>query len=112
MSEPKKREWFVPEDLPFHYYEARKGEGYVPPPVDREEAINVFIETETVLNRVGGTVSISPLRVEINGAWITIGYVIVWKSFAEGQSIQSAPPEVSDDAAEALEPEPELQPAA
>ncbi len=64
----QKRQWTVPEDLPEHGTDIF--------PIDRDEAQRAFLEAETIVQRLGGSLQVAPIRVELNdGRWITRGYV-------------------------------------
>jgi len=94
MSEPKKREWTVPEDL----RELLAQGVYVP--VDREAVKDAEIEVEIIKHRLGGVVKSAPIRVKANDQWIVVGHSYQWESFAPGMTIdldQQADGEPADD---------------
>lgn len=63
----QKRQWTVPEHLP------ELGDEVIP--VDRDEAARAFLEAEVIMQRLGGSMQIAPIRTEVSdNRWITRGY--------------------------------------
>lgn len=98
MTDSKKREWTVPEDLA-----ERMAQGvYVP--VDREEVREAEIEAEIIKHRLGGVVKSAPIRVKVDGRWLVVGHQYQWESFAPGMTIDLDAKPVES------EPDPEPEP--
>jgi len=97
-------------------------DGFVPgepleAPADDPGALaDLMLKAAAVLEMVGGSFAVSALRKEIApGLWVPDRYVAKWDSFAPGASIrrqQEAEQRRRQEAAELLEPEAELEPAA
>lgn len=92
MSETKKREWTVPEDL------ADLLAAGIYERVSRELVQEAHFEHEVITRRVGGVIKTAPFRAKVRGQWLVVGYQCQWESFVPGMTIDVDEPEVSDPA--------------
>lgn len=101
MSEPRKREWVVPE------YTRTDDDGY-PLAVDREEALQAFVEAETLLYRIGGVLMVAPVRMDLGDRWLTTGYQFRHESYAPAIKNRGLVQDGQEPEELTPEPEPEL----